>query len=149
MSIRWSVLTFEDLDTHALHDVLRLRTDVFVVEQRCAYPEVDGRDPDALHVLGHDPHGGLVAYARILPPGEDGHPHIGRVVVHAGHRGQGLAHELMDRTLQATRDHHGAVPVALAAQTYLEGFYQRHGFTRQGPDYDWDGIPHVDMLRQT
>jgi ElaA protein len=130
-----------------VHDILRLRTDVFVVEQRCIYPEVDGADPGAVHVRALTPEGALVAYARILPPGPDGMPHIGRVVVHPAHRGLGIAHELMRRTLAAAAAHFGDGPVALAAQGHLEGFYAAHGFRRTSPDYDLDGIPHVDMVR--
>ncbi|MCW5899054.1 MAG: GNAT family N-acetyltransferase [Flavobacteriales bacterium] len=146
MSIHWSLGDIESLGVHGLHEVLRLRTDVFVVEQRCAYAEVDGRDPEALHLLGRDDIGGLVAYARILPPDGNGHPHIGRVVVRADARGHGLARELMLRSIEAVRERFGQVPIAVSAQTYLEAFYAGLGFERQGQDYDWDGIAHVDML---
>lgn len=146
MSIHWSLGDIETLGVHGLHEVLRLRTDVFVVEQHCAYAEVDGRDPEALHLLGRDGAGRLVAYARILPPDGNGHPHIGRVVVRADARGKGLARELMLRSIEAVHERFGQVPIAVSAQTYLEAFYAGLGFERQGQDYDWDGIPHVDML---
>ena len=146
MNLDWTVVPFDGLDVHALHAVLKLRTDVFVVEQRCINPEVDGQDPEALHVLGRLPDGGLVAYARVLPPHGEGPPHIGRVVVHPGYRGRGLATALMQQALKAVEDHYGSPRSAVAAQTYLEGFYGRLGYVRQGADYDWDGIPHVDML---
>lgn len=144
MTLHWTIVPFGQLTTTGLHDLLRLRCDVFVVEQRCVYPEVDGQDTTAWHVLGRTGDGRLVAYARILPGAP---PHIGRVVVEQDHRGQGLAQELMQRTMQATEERFGSAHMAVAAQTYLEPFYTRLGFQRTGPDYDWDGIPHVDMVR--
>lgn len=142
----WEMRSFDDLDVRALHDLLRLRVDVFVVEQRCIYPELDGQDPVARHVLARDAGGALVAYARILPAQQDGMPHLGRFVVHPDHRGKGLAHELIRRTMAEARRWTGADRLALAAQTHLEGLYATHGFRRTGPDHDWDGIPHVDMV---
>ena len=68
MNVDWCAVPFEELSVRALHDALRLRTDVFVVEQACAYAEIDGKDPQAIHLLGTDPEGRLVAYARLLPP---------------------------------------------------------------------------------
>lgn len=144
MKVQWQVRPFAALDIHALHAILRLRGDVFVVEQRCIYPDVDGQDTDAWHVQGRADDGKLLAYARILPGTP---PHIGRVVVHPDHRGHGLARALMHEAMQATQQLSGSAWVAVAAQTYLEPFYRSLGFTRKGPDYDWDGIPHVDMER--
>lgn len=148
MKLHWPAKRFNDLTLQELHDILRLRVDIFVVEQRCAYEEVDGRDPEARHVLGLAPDGRLIAYARILPPDEHGLPHVGRVVVSAAHRGHGIAEELMRRCIVVLRDVHGSARSGLAAQAHLERFYARHGYVRQGPDYPWDGIPHVDMLRE-
>ena len=147
MTLSWHTDGFEGLRAIDLHAILKLRTDVFVVEQRCIYPELDGADPTALHVRGLAKDGSLVAYARILPPGADGMPHIGRVVVHPELRGHGFAHSLMEHVLESATKAFGTGPCALAAQCHLEGFYQRHGFQRIGPDYDLDGIPHVDMVR--
>jgi len=142
----WEVFAFDEMDAHALHDVLRLRVDVFVVEQRCIYPEVDGLDPVARHLLVRNAEGELVAYARILPPQADGMPHLGRFVIHPDHRGKGLAHTLIRRTMAEAQAWTGCERLALAAQTHLEALYAAHGFRRVGPDYDWDGIPHVDMV---
>lgn len=148
MNVDWCAVPFEELSVRALHDALRLRTDVFVVEQACAYAEIDGKDPQAIHLLGTDPEGRLVAYARLLPPDEAGFPHIGRVVVHPEHRGKGLAGLLMEFALDQLRSIHGSRRSELAAQSHLERLYARYGFVRQGPDYPWDGIPHVDMRRE-
>jgi len=148
MNVDWKTRPFDALTLHDLHDLLRLRVDVFVVEQQCAYAEIDGHDPQALHILGRSDQGTLIAYARILPPDEHGLPHIGRVIVSAQHRGHGLAQTLMTIALEAVHRGYGSRRSALAAQAHLEKFYGRFGFVRQGPDYPWDGIPHVDMLRE-
>jgi ElaA protein len=133
-----------ELDPAVLYALLRLRVDVFVVEQRCAYPELDGRDtePQTRHVWAeHD--GVPVAYLRILEqPG--GAARIGRVCVAAPARGAGLARELMVHALDLV----GPRECLLDAQSYLVGFYAALGFTATGPEYvDEDGIPHVPMRR--
>ena len=148
MNVNWNTKKFEELIVHELHDLLRLRVDVFVVEQQCAYAEIDGRDPEAIHILGRSEGGELIAYARILPPDEHGLPHVGRVIISPGHRGQGLARELMLHALDALSTIYGTRRSGLAAQAHLERFYGGFGYVRQGPDYPWDGIPHVDMLRK-
>ncbi|BCJ57722.1 GNAT family N-acetyltransferase [Micromonospora endophytica] len=137
------VAAFADLDARTLHDLLRLRVDVFVVEQECAYPEIDGRDvePGTRHVwLAHD--GVPVAYLRILAdPG--GVARIGRVVVAPAVRGGGHAGRLMDLALAEVGDR----PCVLDAQSHLVGFYARYGFAASGPEYVEDGIPHIPMRR--
>jgi len=156
MTVTWTTKPFGALTTKELYDMLRLRVDVFVVEQKCIYPEVDGRDPDALHLMGRTADSALVAYARLLPPNDDapgtspfsGPPHIGRVVTHPAHRGKGLAYELMREAMKISEAAFGTRRSAVAAQTYLENFYRKLGYARQGPDYVWDGIAHVDMVRE-
>lgn len=143
--LTWSVKPFAALTVVELHDLLRLRVDIFVVEQTCAYAEIDGRDPEAWHVLGHDARGALVAYARILPPHDDDLPHVGRVVVRRDQRGSGIAHVLMQHCLDLLQREFGSTDSALAAQAHLEKFYASHGYVRVGEEYPWDGIPHVDM----
>jgi len=147
MSITWTTKEFSALTTRELHDLLRLRIDIFVVEQRCAYAEADGRDPAATHVLGHGPDGSLLAYARVLPPEAGGVPRVGRVVVRADMRGQGIAHALMNEVLTTLKAAHGSCRSKLSAQAPLQGYYARHGYRTVSAEYDWDGIPHVDMVR--
>ncbi|MGV9012293.1 MAG: GNAT family N-acetyltransferase [Flavobacteriales bacterium] len=144
--IQWSVLRFSELDTRLFHDVVRLRVDIFVVEQNCPYPELDGLDPDALHIIGRKTDGIVSAYARILPPKAGGVPHIGRVLVALPERGQGTGDRLMEVALAALEKHYGSKRSALAAQSHLQKFYAGHGFTPCGTEYIWDGIPHVDMV---
>ncbi|MFC4145288.1 GNAT family N-acetyltransferase [Micromonospora mangrovi] len=137
------VARFAELDVRTFHDLLRLRIDVFVVEQACPYPELDGRDvePGTRHLwLTRD--GDVVAYLRILAD-PDGVARIGRVVVAAAARGAGLAGRLMAEALALV----GAGPCVLEAQTHLVGFYAGHGFTVSGADYVEDGIPHTPMRR--
>lgn len=147
MTMNWTIRTLDELSSRELYELIRLRVDVFVVEQNCPYAELDGLDLNAHHVLGHDEEGRLMACARILPPEHGGLPHIGRVVVHPALRGKGLAHELMTNALDALHRIHGSRRSELAAQAHLEGFYAAHGYERTGADYDLDGIPHVDMRR--
>ncbi len=135
---------FAELDARTWHDLLRLRVDVFVVEQECAYPELDGRDveADTLHLWEADSHGGVVGYLRLLAD-PDGVRRIGRLCVSGAHRGRGVAGALMSAALEAC----GAAPVVLDAQSYLAGWYAGFGFVPTGPEFLDDGIPHVPMRR--
>ncbi len=145
MTITWTVVPFERLSVHEFHALMKLRVDVFVVEQQCPYAEVDGRDPEALHVLGTTADGTLAAYARILPPDEHGLPHIGRVVVHPDFRGRQLSRAVMNVCLIEVERIHGSRRSALSAQEHLQRFYASMGYVAVSAPYVWDGIPHVDM----
>jgi ElaA protein len=143
--ITWTAIEFDRLSVHELHALLKLRTDVFVVEQQCPYPELDGRDPEALHMLGRTSNGALAAYARILPPDEHGMPHIGRVVVDPAHRGKQLGRAVMEACLRELERIHGARRSAVSAQQHLQRFYASLGYVAVSAPYVWDGIPHIDM----
>lgn len=133
---------FSAVDLYAL---LKLRVDVFVVEQNCAYPELDGKDGEALHLrLVID--GETAAYARLWRP-ENRPPRIGRVIVAPGHRGKGLGETLMREAIRACEVHFPGEPIALSAQSHLERFYRSLGFAPTSEEYVEDGIPHIDMLR--
>jgi ElaA protein len=139
--------SFADLETATLYALLRLRVDVFVVEQRAAYPELDGRDlePGTRHLwvtAGGDPTHPL-AYLRLLAE-PDGTMRIGRVVTAKEARGAGLAKRLVVAALEVDP----SAPTVLDAQSHLVDFYGRLGFTPMGAEYvDDDGIPHVPMRR--
>ncbi len=135
-------LRFGDLDAATAYAVWRLRQDVFVVEQACPYPDLDGRDddPGTRHVL-LEADGALVGYARVLA--EPDHERIGRVVLVPAARGQGLADAVLAAALAAC----GAREVRLDAQAPLAGWYARFGFAVTGPEFLEDGIPHVPMRR--
>lgn len=134
----------DQLSAARLYDLLRLRVDVFVVEQRCPYPELDGRDGEAetLHLWTVDDTGRTTAYLRVLAE-PDGCARIGRVCTHADHRGGGLAARLMERALRETAGRR----VLLNAQSHLRGWYQRFGFAVDGAEFLEDGIPHLPMIR--
>jgi predicted GNAT family N-acyltransferase/GrpB-like predicted nucleotidyltransferase (UPF0157 family) len=136
------VAAFADLDAETAYRLWQLRVDVFVVEQQCAYPELDGRDLEATtrHVwVERD--GAPVAYLRVLD--EPDGCRIGRVCVAESARGAKLADALMRRAL----DEVGARRCVLDAQVYLAGWYGRWGFSVTGPEFLDDGIPHVPMER--
>jgi ElaA protein len=143
--VDWYERAFRELTRDELYAILELRERVFVVEQKCAYQEIDGKDPVSRHVWAARG-GELVAYLRIIPAGEKyDEVAIGRVIVAQAMRGTGLGRELMKRGLAAA----GAVPVRLSAQAHLEKFYVDLGFRRVSDIYDEDGIPHVEMLRDS
>ena len=131
---------FAELTTAELYDILRLRSEVFVVEQECAYLDPDGRDdqPGTRHVWVGTP---VDAYLRVL---DDGGAHrIGRVVTRPSARSAGLAAQLMEHVLA-----HVPPPWTLDAQSYLTAWYARFGFVVSGPEYVEDGIPHTPMRRE-
>lgn len=138
------VATIADLDAPTLYALLRLRTDVFVVEQHCPYPELDGRDvePTARHVWFATDAGEIQAYLRILTE-PDGTARIGRVCTAAEARGGGLSGRLMTAALAVVGD----AACVLDAQSHLVDFYGRFGFVPSGPEFVEDGIPHVPMRR--
>ena len=132
---------FLDLAIDELHDILRLRVDVFVVEQECAYPEIDGRDTEAAtrHVRLIDDEG-LAAYLRLLDDGDA--RRLGRIATRPSARGAGLAARLVDHAVATSSG-----PWVLDAQTHLEPWYRARGFAVVGDEYDDEGIPHVPMRR--
>ena len=135
---------FDSLSPALLYALLRLRVDVFVVEQDCAYPELDGRDTEVgtrhLWVGDED---AVTGYLRLLAE-PDGTQRIGRVCTAADQRGTGVAARLVDEALRLSAGH----PVVLDAQTYLRGWYERFGFVVTGPEFVEDGIPHLPMRRE-
>lgn len=141
------VLKFDDLTVRELHDILKLRVDIFVVEQTCVYPEIDGKDPICYHVITTDEHGEIIGTARIAPAGVVYTEwSIGRVALIEYCRKRGLGIGLMETAL-AFCDRQGVKSIKIAAQTYLEKFYSDLGFFRIGEPYLWDGIMHVDMRK--
>ncbi len=141
-AVRVEVRTFAQLHVATAYDAWRLRQDVFVVEQDCPYPDLDGRDrePATRHVLLREGEV-LLGYLRVLDDGV--HARIGRVVLARVGRGRGLADLLMRAALQETGDR----AVVLDAQSPLARWYATHGFTASGPEFPEDGIPHLPMRR--
>jgi ElaA protein len=177
LDIAWSLRPWSSLTVAELHALLQLRSRVFVVEQQCVFLEIDGRDPDAFHLLGTvrealpesgigtaihgaggdgpsaaaralgDAH--LAAYARLFAPGVR-YPHascIGRVITHPSARGTGAGRAVMREAIAACEARWPGAPIGLEAQQRLEAFYQSLGFRTTGAMYIEDDIPHVPMVR--
>jgi ElaA protein len=146
MPVLHRVSLVRDLDPITLYRLLQLRVDVFVVEQRAAYAELDGRDiePEARLAWVENDGGEILATLRILHEGpDDGERRIGRVATRASARGQGHAATLLRRAV----DDCGGLAIHLDAQAHLEEWYARFGFVRSGPDFVEDEIPHLPMTR--
>jgi ElaA protein len=146
--IRWLVQRFDEIPSRDFYSILAARVAVFVVEQDCPYQDVDGLDFEAVHVTARSANGGVLAYARILPPGlRFAEPSIGRVLTVMPARGTGLGRKLMHYSLEAAGKSFPGQPLRISAQQYLERFYADLGFeTVRGP-YPEDGIPHLEMFR--
>jgi ElaA protein len=150
LTVTWQCCPFEELTAGELYAVMEVRQRVFVVEQRCAYLDADGTDHLALHLLGwrSTPEGlVLSAYARLFAPGAKyEEASIGRVLTHPAARGSGLGRAVMAEAIQRIADAGWGSAIRLAAQMYLEGFYEEFGFHRVTEPYLEDDIWHVDML---
>lgn len=138
---------FGELTVAELYALLRLRSEVFVVEQRCIYLDVDGKDEESRHLLACRA-GILLGYLRLRPPDRTCEfPRIGRVVVDPNARGQRIGYRLIAEAIEEARRLFGPVPIMVSAQSHLEDFYRRFGFIRSSADYADDGIVHCDMVR--
>jgi len=143
--MEWKILPFEELTLMELHDILKIRVDVFVVEQECAYEEVDGNDPKCYHLV-HYRNGKLACTARIAPAGVVyAETSIGRVITSASERKNGLGNTLMEHCIKFCAEKLGAETIKIAAQLYLKNFYENLGFEKISDTYIWDGIDHIDM----
>ena len=147
----WQWSGFADLTVTALYEMLALRQQVFVLEQTCLYPDIDGLDPDAHHLLGWQTVGGkreLVATLRCLAPGAKyDEMSLGRVVTSPSTRGTGLGRELVAQGIACAEQLHPGHAIRIGAQAHLEAFYAGFGFCTVSAPYDEDGILHIDMLR--
>jgi ElaA protein len=149
--IDWQWNNFADLTAFDLHAVLALRQQVFVLEQACLYPDIDGLDPGAHHLLGwHSVDGRreLAATLRCLAPGAKyAEMSLGRVVTSPAARGSGVGRELVATGIAFAQQLHPGHAIRIGAQAHLERFYAGFGFVTVSAPYDEDGILHVDMLR--
>ncbi len=137
---------FTELSLNELYDILRLRSEIFVVEQNCVYNDLDGLDKVAVHqFLRKD--GEIIAYSRLLKPGTRFPEYsIGRVVVRQSERGTGLGNEMMEEAKKYIIKVWGATKIKISAQSYLQRFYENLGFEIVTEMYLEDGIPHYGML---
>ena len=138
--------SFKELTTTELYDLLQLRSEIFVVEQDCVYLDLDGKDQNALHVLGYK-NGELVAYTRLFGPKDYfEEASIGRVVVRASERKHKYGYDIMKASIEAVKSNYKTQEIRISAQTYLKKFYNNLGFKEVGEGYLEDGIPHINML---
>lgn len=145
MEWNWKYEPFDALTNTELYAILRLRSEVFVVEQNCVYLDMDGKDAGAFHLSAWDGEA-LVAYCRILPPGLTfEQASIGRVISNAQYRGMGAGRQLMERAIALTLAEWQTGHIVIGAQLYLKSFYESLGFRQFGEGYLEDGIPHIHM----
>lgn len=143
----WKIKTFDELSTRELYNILKSRIDVFVVEQNCPYAEVDGFDPEGIH-LWAEHHGEIVAYCRIFPPQiKYLESSIGRVLTNQKYRKMNLGKTLMKFAIGSIEARFRAHTIRISAQDYLLPFYTGLGFAATGKSYLEDNIPHSEMLR--
>lgn len=147
MAIEWTHKKFSDLSPGELYSILRLRSEVFVVEQNCVFLDLDNIDQECYHLMGYK-ETKLAAYARIVPPGKVySEPSIGRVVTSSSVRREGLGKQLMEEATSLLYRLYGMVPIKIGAQFYLKKFYVSIGFYQVGDVYLEDGIEHIHMLK--
>lgn len=148
MGIQWKIKAFAALSVHELYDLLRLRSEVFVVEQNCVYLDIDGKDKKGLHLFG-EYEGEIVACVRLFKPGISfDNASIGRVAVATQHRDKKWGHELMRQSIAAIESEFNETKITIGAQLYLKKFYESHGFVQSSEMYLEDGIPHIEMKKE-
>jgi ElaA protein len=145
--ITWTIKLFSELSPHELYIILRLRSEVFVVEQDCVFQDMDNKDQYCYHLMGWQ-NNELVAYTRIVPPGISYDlPSIGRVVTSPKARNSGMGKLLMEKSIEELTRLYGQTSIRIGAQLYLKKFYSSFGFEQSGDVYDEDGIDHIEMTR--
>lgn len=148
MHIHWVLKKFDDLTPHELYAILRLRNEVFVVEQTCAFQDADNNDQGSYHLMGFD-NDTLVAYTRLVPPGLTyEQASIGRVVTAPAVRRYGVGKKLMQQSIDTLYKLFGNRAIKIGAQLYLKSFYESFGFIQAGNMYLEDGIEHIHMLKE-
>ncbi len=148
--MEWQIVTFDQLDSVTLYHLLQLRVDVFVVEQNCPYPELDGKDlhPQTLHLLLKK-QDKILGYSRVLAPDVSypGQPAIGRVCVAQTARRLGLGELLVAKAIAVASEQWPSLDLYISAQCYLQRFYESMGFVAASEPYLEDDIPHLKMIR--
>lgn len=148
MNLIWHFKKFENLTSLELYDILRLRYEIFVVEQNCIYNDCDGKDKCSFH-LWTTSDDDMIAYCRIVPPGISyEEPSIGRVVTHPDFRNKKFGNQLMSLAIQIIENLYPTSSIRIGAQSYLKNFYEKFGFEQVSEDYLEDGILHMEMLKR-
>lgn len=145
MQIQWTTKNFNTLSVNELYQILKLRSEVFVVEQNCVYQDLDNKDQKALHLFG-EVEGKIIAYSRLFK-GNDyfDNSSIGRVVVALNFRDMNFGHALINRGISEIKKHFNEENITISAQLYLKKFYESHGFVATSDMYLEDDIPHIEM----
>ena len=138
---------FSELSTEEIYNILKLRSEVFVVEQNCVYQDIDEKDKKATHLF-LEKNNDIIAYTRIFKKGDyyEENPSIGRVVVSKKERGKNLGKEIMLNSIEFIKKELEGIKIELSAQKYLDKFYKDLDFYSEGEDYLEDGIPHQRMF---
>jgi len=138
---------FSELSTEEIYNILKLRSEVFVVEQNCVYQDIDEKDQKAIHLF-IEKNSEIIAYTRIFKKGDyyEENPSIGRVVVSKKERGKNLGKEIMKKSIYYVKENMDGKKIELSAQKYLDKFYKELQFYSEGEDYLEDGIPHQRMF---
>ena len=145
-ALSWDWKSFDELNKDELYEVLKFRQEIFIVEQKSWYVDADNLDQFSLHLLVQNKLG-LMGYLRLTPPGKKyREPSIGRVAIREDHRGKKLGDKLLSKGIEKSKQVYKSSSCRISAQEYLIAYYENHGFRVQGPPYDEDGIPHVEML---
>ena len=146
----WRWKPFHNLTPQEVYQILRFRQQVFVVEQKCCYEDIDSWDQSAIHLLGMNASDELVAYCRVFAPAvRFPEASIGRVLTDPSVRGTGLGHEMIRRSVAYCEEQFPDSTIRIGAQAHLQRYYGAHGFVTRGAEYPIDDIPHVDMFRET
>lgn len=149
MDFQWNLKKFDELNNKELYRILKLRMEVFVLEQECLYPELDDKDFACLH-LWAEQNDDIIAYTRLVPPGLS-YPQasIGRVIVAEQARGTGLSQQLMIHSIESLYKEFGEGEIQIGAQFHLKSFYEKLGFKQISEPYPDYGILHIDMIKPT
>jgi len=147
MQLEWTLKKFDDLTPSELYKILRLRSEVFVVEQNCVFLDMDNKDQSCHHLMGSYDNE-LVVYVRLVPAKlAYDEISIGRVVSSPKYRGSGVGRKLMVKAIESCAELFGQQPIRIGAQLYLKTFYSSLGFEPQGDIYLEDGIQHIEMIK--
>lgn len=146
--ITFTIKKFNDLTPHELYAILRLRSEVFVVEQTCVFLDMDNKDQLCYHLTAWDSDL-LAGYTRLVPPGiAFKFPSVGRVVTSPHVRNKGMGKIIMEKSIEEIFNLFGKTSIRIGAQLYLKKFYESFGFIQTGNIYDEDGIDHIEMTRE-
>ena len=142
--VKFYVKRFNEIDSKTLHNIFLLRSEVFIVEQECAYQDIDGKDFKSIHIIGKHK-GEIIAYSRIMSLNNE-FCSIGRVLVKKELRKKGIGIKLMTKTIEEATSEYNSRKIKISAQEYLKNFYTNLGFKHTGKCYIEDGIPHIEMI---